>query len=72
MKTYIIHRGNKNEKVRGRLRIVEDYQQGRKWLIGDQLIKTLHWTDRAGCRKVDEVFASAKIEITNCSITIKG
>ena len=72
MKTYIIHHGNKNEKIKGHLRIVEDYQQGRKWLIGDQLIKTLHWTDRAGCKHVDEVFASAKIEITGCSITIKG
>lgn len=67
MRTFIIHRGNKNEKVKGRLRIVEDCQQGRKWLMGDQLIKTLHW--KGG---VDEVYASVKIEITNCSITIRG
>lgn len=67
MRTFIIHRGNKNEKVKGRLRIVEDYQQGRKWLMGDQLIKTLHW--KGG---VDEVYAPVKIEITNCSITIRG
>lgn len=67
MKTYIIHRGNKNEKVKGKFRIVEDKVLGQRWLVGDKLLKILHW--RGG---VDEVYTPVRIDITNCNLTIKG
>lgn len=70
--TFIIHRGNKNQKVRGKFKVTINSQTGQRFLVGEELVQTLHWKDRNGNRKVDEVYIPARIEITNLSITIKG
>ena len=70
--TFIIHRGKTNQKVRGKMQVTINSQTGQRFLVGDELIKTLHWKDRDGSRKVDEVYMPVRIEITGCSITIKG
>lgn len=72
IKTYIIHRGNKNQKIRGKCMFTNDTQTGKRFLVGEELVKTLHWKDREGRTNVDEVFLPIRIEITGCSVTIKG
>lgn len=72
IQTYIIHRGNKNQKVRGEFTVVNDPKTGKVYLVGSWLMKTLHWTDRSGQRQVDELFVDTKLDITGCSLTIKG
>lgn len=72
MQTFIIHRGHSNQKVKGKLKIVCNAQTGQKFLVGDELVKTLHWKDREGHRQVDEVFIPVRIEITGLSVTIRG
>lgn len=71
IQTYIIHRGHKNQKIRGKLKVVIDSQTGKRFLSGDELVKTLHWKDREGRTNVDEVFLPIRIEITGCTVTIK-
>jgi len=72
VKTYIIHRGNKNQRIRGKLMETMNSQTGQRFLVGEELVKTLHWKDRDGKRQVDEVFIPIRIEITGCSVTIRG
>lgn len=72
VKSYIIHRGSTNQKVRGRFIETINSQLGKRYLVGDELVKTLHWKDRDGKRQVDEVFIQIKIDITGCKVTTKG
>ena len=72
VKSYIIHRGNKNQKVKGRFMETINSQLGKRYLVGEELVQTLHWKDRDGKRQVDEVFIQTKIDITGCKVTTKG
>ena len=72
VKSYIIHRGNKNQKVKGRFMETINSQLGKRYLVGEELVQTLHWKDSDGTRQVDEVFIQAKIDITGCKVTTKG
>ena len=71
-KTYVIHRGNKNQKVRGKLIETVNSQTGQRFLVGEELIKTLHWKDGLGATQVDECYAPLRIEVTGLSITVRG
>ena len=72
VKTYIIHLGHKNLKVRGTLIETFNSQTGQRFLSGTQILKTLHWRDKLGKTKVDEAVADFRMEITNLSYTVKG
>lgn len=61
---FIIHRGPKNEKVKGYLKIVEDKALGKQWLVGEQI--TGLYQVRG---EMMETKKQVRIEITGLSIT---
>lgn len=72
VKTYIIHMGKTNKKVRGHLVESFNSQTGQRFLTGTEIIRTLHWTDRQGKRHVDEVEVLFRMEITKLKYTVRG
>ena len=72
VKTYIIHMGKLNKKVRGSLVESFNSQTGQRFLTGTEIIKTLHWTDKQGKRHVDQVEVPFRMEITKLKYTVRS
>lgn len=65
-KVFIIHRGDKNEKIKGALKLVEDKAVGKEYLVGEQITGTYQLRG-----ETVEIKRKVRINITGLKITVK-
>lgn len=66
-KTYTIHRGPVNEKVKGYFHETFDHSTGKKWLVGQKVTGT--YQERGEQLETTE---ACRVEITGCKYTVRG
>lgn len=66
-KTFIIHRGSTNQKLKGHFEEVEDGVEGKKWLVGEEVTGT--YQERG---EVIETTRKVRVEITGLTYSVRG